>query len=284
MRHILLSCRDLIRLKSSDITLLAILPSCASVVLAADSLIKILSAFLLVIVGGLSMRSIGCAINDIFDRDIDSKVQRTKNRPLADGRLTVRNAVILVVLLLPVPCALLLFTNLLSCYLSVICAIGVVLYPLMKRFTTCPQIFLGIVWNFGVLIGSAIVANRLTLESIFLYIGCAFWTVAFDTMYAHQDKKYDAILGLGSSALKFGDKSRTYILRMNLITITMWLSCGIISGLSWLYYVCILTILGVFYYQYRCADFDNPEKCMHMFKANIYVGWLLLFGVCLGSL
>ncbi|MEH0831049.1 4-hydroxybenzoate octaprenyltransferase [Anaplasma bovis] len=286
MRRLFVSYWDLLRgLIRSDITLLSIFPSCASVVLAANnSLSKILSASLLVTIGAVFMHTIGCVINDILDRDIDSKVQRTKNRPLADGRLTVKNATILIMLMLPVPCALLLFTNPLTCYLSVICAIGAALYPLMKRITTCPQIFLGIVWNFGVLIGCAIVANKLTLGCILMYIGCAFWTVAFDTIYAHQDKECDAILGVGSSALKFGDKSRAYILGMNIITIIMWTSCGIVSRLNWPFYMCMLGAIGVFYYQYRCTDFDSPEKCMHMFLMNILAGWWLFFGVCLGSL
>ncbi|EOA63108.1 4-hydroxybenzoate octaprenyltransferase [Anaplasma phagocytophilum] len=275
---------QLIRLHSCEISLLATFPTCASIVLASNSLYSVLKLFVFVAIGALVVRSAGCIINDIFDRNIDIHVHRTKSRPIACGRLKVREGLCALAVLLCIAGVILLFTNKLSLYLSIICFCGVVLYPLMKRFFSYPQFVLGIVWNFGILIGSAMAANEVKFGSILLYIGCIFWTTAFDTIYAHQDKVDDARLGLGSTALKFGDNTGLYVKRLYILTITMWVCAGVVSSLSWPYYVFILKSAGVFYYQWKKTDFDNPARCMYMFKTNIYAGILLFLGVCLGRI
>lgn len=273
---------DLLRLQSSEISLLASFPACAGVALVSGGVLETVGLCLLIMVAAVAVRSAGCVINDIFDRNIDGHVARTKNRPLASGRLTVRHALVALVPLVGVACLILLLTNALSFYLSVFCALGIVVYPLMKRFFSYPQVVLGIVWNCGVLIGSAMAADKITLGAVLIYIGCVFWTTAFDTIYAHQDKKDDAALGLKSTALKFGDNARIYVRRLYLLTITMWTSAGFVSLLGWPYYVAMLLCVGIFYYQYKKTDFDNADRCMYMFKTNIYAGAMLFVGVCLG--
>ena len=273
---------DLLRLKSSEISLLATFPSCASVALVSESVFKTIGLCLIVAVAAAVVRSAGCIVNDIFDINIDGRVARTKNRPLVAGRLTVKRALWALIPLVSVACLILLFTNALSFYLSVFCAVGVVLYPLMKRFFSYPQFFLGIVWNFGVLIGSAMAANRITLGAVLIYIGCVFWTTAFDTIYAQQDRKDDEALGLKSTAIKFGANAGLYVKRLYVLTTTMWASAGFVSQLGWPYYVFMSLCAGIFYYQYKKTDFDNPSRCMYMFKTNIYAGVLLFVGVCFG--
>lgn len=273
---------DLLRLRSSEISLLATFPACASVALVSQSILQTVGLCLLITVASVVVRSAGCVINDVFDRDIDGHVVRTINRPLPSGRLTVRDALSALIPLVSVACLILLFTNALSFYLSVLCALGIVLYPLTKRFFAYPQFVLGIVWNFGVLIGSAMAANKVALGAVLVYIGCMFWTTAFDTIYAHQDKKDDAALGLKSTALVFGANTGLYVRRLYLLTITMWTSAGFVSRLGWSYYAFMLLCSGIFYYQYKKTDFDNPSRCMYMFKTNIYVGMLLFVGVCFG--
>ncbi|MDB1135230.1 4-hydroxybenzoate octaprenyltransferase [Candidatus Anaplasma sp. TIGMIC] len=273
---------QLMRLPSAEISLLATFPTCASIVLASDSLYKVLGLFVLSAIGALVLRTAGCIINDIFDRNIDIHVERTKNRPIARGKLTVYNALCALVPLVCIAGLILLFTNKLSFYLSLICALGVIVYPLMKRFFSYPQFVLGIVWNLGVLIGSAMAANRIVPGAVLMYIGCVFWTTAFDTIYAHQDKEDDALLGLGSTAITFGNNASLYVRRLYLLTVTMWICAGVVSSLSWIYHAFVIANAGVFYYQCKKTDFDNPARCMYMFKTNIYVGALLFLGVCLG--
>ncbi|ASI47813.1 MAG: 4-hydroxybenzoate octaprenyltransferase [Anaplasma ovis] len=275
---------SLLRLHSAEISLLAAFPTFASISIASSSTVKTLWLFVLSMFGAVVIRSAGCVINDIFDRKIDAKVKRTKKRPLASGTLTVSQALKVLCLLVGIALGILLLTNTMTFYLSIFFAVGIVLYPLAKRYFSYPQFFLGLVFNCGVLIGSAMAANKLVLGSVLMYIGCVFWTTAYDTIYACQDKKDDAILGLGSTAIKFGDDIRLYIRKLYILTTTMWVSAGVISSLGAAYYVCMLGIAGIFYYQYAKSDFDSPSRCMYMFKINIYVGVLLFLGAFLGRI
>ncbi|WP_010265190.1 MULTISPECIES: 4-hydroxybenzoate octaprenyltransferase [Anaplasma] len=282
--HLPLPYFTLCRLQSVEITLLAAFPALASISIASNSIAKTLWLFVLSAVGAAIVRTAGCVINDIFDRKIDAKVRRTKNRPLASGALTVPQALKVLLLLVGIALGILLLTNAMTFYLSTFFAVGIVLYPLMKRYFSYPQFFLGFVFNCGVLIGSAMAANKLVLGSILLYIGCIFWTTAYDTIYACQDKEDDAILGLGSTAVKFGANTKRYIGRLYILTTTMWVSTGVISSLGAAYYVCMLGIAGIFYYQYAKSDFDSPSRCMYMFRINMYVGLLLFLGAFLGKI
>ncbi|MGN7678364.1 MAG: 4-hydroxybenzoate octaprenyltransferase [Anaplasma sp.] len=273
----------LFRLHSVEISLLAAFPTFSSIVLASDNLLKALWLFVLTIIAAVVVRSAGCVVNDIFDRKIDAQVERTKDRPLASGKLTVYQALKALVPLVLVALGILALTNALTFYISVVCAVGIVLYPLAKRHISCPQFVLGFVWNCGVLIGSAMASGTLTLGSVLLYIGCIFWTTAYDTIYAHQDRRDDVLLGLGSTAITFGDDTRLYIRRLYTLTITMWVCAGLVSALGIAYYLFLLGIAGMFYYQYRESDFDSPSKCMYMFKINIYAGIVHFFGVLFGK-
>ena len=274
--------RLLLRLHSPEIILLAMFPSLASIALVSCSVLGACGYMLLCSLGAFIMRPAGCIINDIFDREIDAEVKRTKNRPLANNTLSVFQALKILMILLLCACTLLIFTNMYTVKLSVISMVLIVLYPLAKRYFPWPQLILGIVFNVGVLMGCTMAIGHLTLSCVLLYIGCIFWTIGYDTIYALQDKEYDIKLGLQSTAIKFGNDVRLWIGRLYMITVTMWTSAGIISVLHPIFYVAILLIVVIFYYQYKKSDFDNPEKCMYMFKVNIYVGLILFLGTVLG--
>ncbi|WDM85036.1 4-hydroxybenzoate octaprenyltransferase [Ehrlichia sp. JZT12] len=269
---------SLARLHSADICLLAIFPSLTSIVLVSHSVINSCFYMFLCTIGGFIMRSAGCVINDICDRNIDPHVERTKNRPLANNSLTVVQALKLLLPMLLCACMLLIFTNPYTVKISIICMILIVLYPLSKRCFTWPQLLLGLAINGGVLIGCSMVIGHLTLSAVLLYLGCIFWTIGYDTIYAAQDKEYDIKLGMQSTAIRFGDDIRSWIGRLYTIVITMWTSAGIVSMLHPVFYLVILIIAAMFYYQYKKSDFDNPEKCKYMFKMNIYVGLILFLG------
>ncbi|KJV65442.1 MULTISPECIES: 4-hydroxybenzoate octaprenyltransferase [Ehrlichia] len=274
--------RLLLRLHSIEVILLLIFPASASIALVSHNVLKACGYMLLCSLGAFVMRPAGCIINDIFDRKIDAEVKRTKNRPLSNNNLSVFQALKILIILLLCACILLVFTNMYTVKLSVISMILIILYPLAKRCFPWPQLMLGVVFNVGVLMGCTMTVGHLTLSCVLLYIGCIFWTVGYDTIYALQDKEYDIKLGLQSTAIKFGSDVRLWIGRLYMITVTMWTSAGIISVLHPIFYMAILLIVVIFYYQYKKSDFDNPEKCMYMFKVNIYVGLILFLGIVLG--
>ena len=272
----------LLRLHSVEVIFLLVFPSCTSILLVSHNLLYDTLYMLLCTLGAFIMRPAGCIINDIFDRKIDVEVERTKNRPIANGDLSVSQALKVLAILLLCASILLVFTNMYTVKVSVVSMILIVLYPLAKRYFSWPQLLLGIVFNSGVLMGCSMVMGHLALSSILLYIGCIFWTLGYDTIYASQDKEYDIQLGLKSTAIRFGSDIRSWIKRLYMITITMWICAGVISVLHPIFYIAIFIIAGIFYYQYKKSDFDNPKKCMYMFKINIYVGLILFLGALLG--
>ncbi|UOD98475.1 4-hydroxybenzoate octaprenyltransferase [Ehrlichia ruminantium] len=274
----------LLRLHSVWIICLLVFPSCTSILLVSNNLLRDTLYMFLCLIGSFFMRSAGCIINDICDRKIDIAVERTKNRPLADGSLSVFQAFKVLAVLLLCASVLLVFTNMYTVKISLMTMALVILYPLAKRYFSWPQLLLGIVFNSGVLMGCTMVIGHLALSSVLLYIGCIFWTLGYDTIYAAQDREYDMQLGLKSTAIKFGDNIRLWIKRLYIIAITMWVSAGIIAVLHPIFYLAMLMIAGVFYYQYKKSDFDNPGKCMYMFKINIYVGMILFLGALLGRI
>lgn len=179
--------------------------------------------------GAILMRSAGCIVNDLWDRDLDARVERTRARPLASGAVKPWQAAILLFFLCFFGLLILVQTSALAFWLGMLSVIFVVAYPYMKRITWWPQAFLGITFNFGVLIGWAAVKNVITLETILMYLGAFFWTLGYDTIYAHQDKEDDQMVGIKSTALLFGERSKKmvaifYAASWTLLTATIFLS------------------------------------------------------------
>ena len=273
---------SLMRLNSLTGLWLVLFPSLSGILLASISLSwQTLFYLILFIVGAFLMRPAGCIINDIFDRKIDIHVERTKHRPLASGVLNVKQALILLSLLLFAALIILLLTNKTTLILGIISMCMITIYPLLKRYVWWPQLFLGFTFNMGSLMGSAAIKNQITIESILFYAGCIFWTLSYDTIYAHQDKKDDEKLGMKSTALYFGDTTKSWLKRFYLITLTLWLYAGILSSLDNIFYIALLAVGFIFYHQYKNFNPDDSTQCMSIFKNNSYVGLLLFFGILL---
>ncbi len=233
--------------------------------------------YALLFAGAFIMRGAGCIINDIVDREFDAKVERTKNRPLASGEISLERGIIFLAVLLALGLAILVQLPIISVFIGISSVPLFILYPFMKRVTHWPQFFLGLTFNIGILIGYAAVANSISFSAALLYIGAIFWTLGYDTIYAHQDKQDDVLIGVKSTALKFGERTKHFIAMFYLIfaaifviVIGMNFGFGLKSG-----GVFCLVLLHLAW-QVLHLDIHNPRNCMTIFKSNIYVGLLLV--------
>ncbi len=194
---------------------LLLLPGWWSIMLASDGVTRMDGRawviFALFGLGAVVMRAAGCVVNDLWDRRLDAQVERTKQRPLASGAVSVENAFAFLFVLLLIGFVILLQFNPLTILLGVLSLPLIAAYPLMKRITWWPQLFLGFTFNFGALMGWSAVTGAIELPALLLYVGGIFWTLAYDTIYAHQDKEDDALAGIKSTARLFGEKSRSYV-------------------------------------------------------------------------
>lgn len=231
------------------------------------------------IIGSIIMRGAGCTWNDFLDQKYDSKVERTKDRPLASKNISSKAALFFLFFQLVAGFLILIQFNSLTIFIGILSIIPIVIYPLMKRITWWPQIFLGLTFNWGAIIGWTAVTGSFSIYCIALYLGCIFWTVGYDTIYAHQDKIDDEFLGLKSSAIFLGKKSKPAIsifysiffisisfLLISLDPMNRWLSFS------------LLAIIGFHLIrQIYLLDIDNPEICHSIFKSNNSIGLLVFF-------
>ncbi len=236
------------------------------------------SYFLLFLLGSIVMRSAGCIINDIFDKDFDKHVERTKNRPIASGKVSVTEAIMLVLILSLIGLFVLLQFNSLSIYIGFASIILVILYPLMKRYTFFPQAFLGLTFNYGILIGYASVQESTSLGAISAYFASIFWTIGYDTIYGFQDIKDDKIIGVKSTAI-FCEKNpkffigSTYSIFIIFFAISIYLEKLHFSYIS---IIILMTIISHFIWQVTTLDTKSPRNCFTRFKSNILVGFVML--------
>ena len=227
---------------------------------------------LLFAVGAFAMRSAGCIYNDIIDRDIDAKVARTKNRPLASGQISLRGAFISILALCLVGLAVLLQFNTFAIALG-FGSIGIVLiYPLMKRVTFWPQAVLGLAFSYGALMGWAAYWGDLALPPVALYAAAIAWTIGYDTIYAHQDKEDDILVGLKSTALRFGDGTPAWLALFFGITIGGLAFAGWSIGAGIWFYCGLAVAAGHFVWQVSTLDINDPDNCLHRFRSNHMLG------------
>ena len=246
------------------------------------SLGRIVWVIVLLFVGSIVMRGAGCVINDMWDRDLDRQVERTRSRPLASGAVSMTQAIIFLTLLLALGLLILLQMKPLGIVLGLISMVPVILYPLAKRVTDYPQAVLGLTFNFGALIGWVAVSGQLQWPMVLLYFGCIAWTFGYDTVYAHQDKTDDAIVGVRSTALKFGDGSKRVIRFSYFLAALFWFFCLIFIGFSVSFFICLLGLLvvtGRMMLQVQGTDLDDPADSLRTFKGEQITGWL--FGLFL---
>lgn len=230
------------------------------------------SLLLLFAVGAVSMRAAGCIINDIVDRRLDRQVARTANRPIASGAVSPAAGLLLAAALSLVGLAVLLQLNTLSIALGLLSVLLVVAYPFAKRVTSWPQVVLGLVFNWGALLGWTAVRNDIAVPALLLYGAGLLWTLGYDTIYAHQDKEDDRRLGIGSTALRLGDRSRPWLGVFYGGFLVLLLSAGLTAGLSWVFAVLLVPVAIGLAWQVADLDMDDPRDCLAKFKSNRWVG------------
>ncbi len=235
-------------------------------------------------IGALVMRGAGCTVNDIVDRDIDAQVARTATRPLASGRLSLTQAFAFLGLQLAIGLVILLQLSATAIWLGVASLILVAVYPFMKRITWWPQAFLGLTFNWGALMGWAAVRDEVAWPAVLLYAAGFFWTLSYDTIYAHQDKDDDALIGVKSTALKLGKDTKAWLLRFDAAMLALLVASGALAGLSWIYYIVLLGVALHLRWQLETVALDDPKDCLAKFRSNRFIGWILLAGIVLGRL
>lgn len=269
-------------------------PSLWSIALAADSsapeiqfhLSKEICLYPLFGIGAIVMRGAGCVINDLWDRDLDKMVERTRTRPIASGQISPKQALVFLALLLCTGLIILLQLGLTTILLGCAVIPLIILYPLMKRITYWPQAFLGLTFNFGALMGWSAYTGSIELPALLLYLGSIAWTIGYDTIYAHQDKEDDIMAGIKSTALKFEDNGKFWIIGFYACAVMLFISALFTKSALTLQTACILPIAFLsisalhILWQIWAWKPDNPENALKIFKSNRYFG-ALLWGACL---
>ncbi len=264
-------------------TWLTLLP-CIAALIQAQHGVPTLLRLVVFCLGALLMRSVGCTINDICDRDFDKHVERTRFRPLTSGQISLKQAMIFLVAQLAAAALLLFFINSYSRWLAVALVPLVFIYPLCKRFTYWPQLVLGIAFNWGMLMAWSDTTNNVPLAAVLMWLGAVTWQIGYDTIYAYTDMKDDEQLGLRSTALRFRDQGLTWLIGFYAATVILWTVPGIMLGFGWLYYASMLAIAVHFYWQLSTFDIQKPERSFALFRANIWTGSLLVAGSLGGTL
>ena len=235
---------------------------------------------LLFALGAIVMRGAGCTLNDIADREYDGKVARTRLRPIPSGRVTVRHAVVFMAAQLAIGAAILLSLNRTSIVLGIAVLALIAIYPFMKRITYWPQLFLGLNFNWGALIGWTAVTGSLASPPVLLYLGGICWTLGYDTIYAHQDKEDDARIGVKSSALALGERTRPFLFVFYGAAVAFWLAAGFAADLrSGFITVLFIGVGSLLYRQASQVDINDPLDCLKKFRSNRIIGWLILMGI-----
>ncbi|MBS0236355.1 MAG: 4-hydroxybenzoate octaprenyltransferase [Proteobacteria bacterium] len=260
------------------------IPILWSVVLAANNVIQALWWSCFFTFAAFIMRSAGCIINDMADRNIDNQVHRTTARPLASGELTGQQAFRALLMLLMIALVMLLFLPSAAATIAVASIIPISVYPFMKRFTNYPQIFLGLTFNLGIFVAWLTLQPRLAYVPIFLYLCAAAWQVAYDTIYAHQDKKDDMRLGLGSMAIVWDEKTKDMIWRIYLSIVVALSMLGFSYNLGVLFYPLLLLGLYQLNWQVETLDINDSENCHRRFVSNLDFGLIILAAFILGRL
>ena len=235
-------------------------------------------------VGALVMRGAGCVVNDLADRDFDRMVARTATRPIASGQVSVLRAILFIGFLCAVGLIVLLQFNAYTVYLGIASLALVVVYPFMKRFTYWPQAFLGLAFNWGAILGWSAVTGELQAPALWLYVAGIFWTLGYDTIYAHQDKADDVLVGVKSTALKLGDASPKWLIRFYVITVALLGVSGYWVDLAWPYFAGLGVGAAHLAWQVRAVDLDDVGSCQRFFKSNRDFGLIVLAGIVVARL
>ena len=261
---------------------LLFLPGLWGILLAGPPPGEAIRLILLFAIGSLVMRSAGCVVNDLWDRDIDRKVARTAGRPLASGMLRPRHALAFLAVLLLAGLAILLQLNRLAQWLGVASLVLVALYPLAKRVTWWPQLMMGFTFGFGAPLGYAAGANHLGAAWAVLYGAAILWDLGFDTIYAHQDREDDALVGIGSTARLFGERTAPFLAACYVGTVLLLALAGWLTGLSVWFYPALLLPAALLARQVMQLDINDPALCLRLFRANREAGLAAALAILIG--
>ncbi|MBL4804076.1 MAG: 4-hydroxybenzoate octaprenyltransferase [Alphaproteobacteria bacterium] len=259
---------------------LLLFPGWWSILLASHSSMvsmgSIIYALVVFFIGAVVMRGAGCIINDLWDKNIDLKVERTAGRPLASGALTSIQAIQLLVGLLFAGFTILITLSGTTIVLGILTIPMIISYPLFKRFTYWPQAALGLTFNFGALMGWTAITGGLAWAPFAMYVGCFFWTMGYDTIYAHQDREDDAIVGVKSTALKFGDDSKKWVSGFYAAAFLFFLLAFYLAGVGFVGLLMLGAVGGHFFWQIKQWHLDSNSSALRMFKSNRDLGFVML--------
>ena len=235
--------------------------------------------------GSILMRSAGCIVNDIADKNFDKEVERTKNRPIASGKVSVKLASTYALILCAIAFLVLINFNIFTIVVALASMPLAFTYPLMKRFTYWPQLFLGITFNYGLILGWTSVHGEISFIPLIMYLGAIFWTLAYDTIYGFQDIKDDEIIGLKSTSIKFKSNPIIFLYLCYIIFLSSLILIGFLNEFSKLYFLSlILIIYHMYFIQLNKFNSKNPAICLKIFKTNNFLGLIIFISLLVGKL
>ena len=240
---------------------------------------------LLFLLGSMLMRSAGCIVNDIVDKNFDKKVERTKNRPIASGKVSVKLAIIYSFILCGLAFLVLINFNKFTILMALLSMPLAFTYPLMKRFTYWPQLFLGITFNYGLVLAWISINNSINLVPIIFYFGAIFWTLGYDTIYGYQDIKDDEIIGVKSTSIKFKNNPKKFISLCYIFFFLSLILVGFLMNFKISFYISlIITFFHLGFYQIKNLEVSNPNMCLRKFKSNNLLGLIVFINILIGKI
>ena len=235
--------------------------------------------------GSVLMRSAGCIVNDIVDKNFDKKVERTKNRPIASDKVSIKLAIIYSLGLCGLAFLVLINFNSFTILMALLSMPLAFTYPLMKRFTYWPQLFLGITFNYGLVLAWISINNNISALPIIFYFGAIFWTLGYDTIYGYQDIKDDEIIGVKSTSIKFKNNAKLFISLCYTIFFISLIIVGFYMNFKQIYFISlIVTFIHIFIYQIKNLNIIDPNKCLKKFKSNNFLGLIVFLNILIGKI
>ena len=240
---------------------------------------------ILFFLGSVLMRSAGCIVNDVLDRKFDKQVLRTKDRPIASGKISVKLSLFYAIMLCLLAFLVLINFNSFTIVLALASMPLAFTYPLMKRYTYWPQLFLGVTFNYGLILAWTSITESLNFIPIVFYIGAIFWTLGYDTIYGYQDIKDDEIIGLKSTSIKFKGTAKIFLTLCYSFILLSLIAGGYLMNFSTFYFVFLLVPFSqLFLYQIKTFDLKNPSICLKVFKSNNFFGFLVFINLLIGKI
>jgi 4-hydroxybenzoate polyprenyltransferase len=257
--------------------------SSALAAIAARESVPSFANIALFFIGAFAMRGAGCTWNDIVDRDLDRSVERTRSRPIPSGQVSVVQATIFLVLQALIGFLVLISFNAFTIALGIASLLIVAVYPFMKRITYWPQIVLGLAFSWGALMGWAAAFGRLDLPALLLYAGSIAWVIGYDTIYAHQDREDDALIGIKSTALLFGQRTKLMLGAFYAAATILLGAAGFAAGAGIVFALGLVAFAAHLAWQILRLDIANPDRCLALFKSNRDAGLILFAGLLLDA-